>query len=166
MENSSLARQSSELTTTQTQSSQDLVLSKMLLLSAQVAGREILPGEVRLWSETFKRTNPATLELAFRNYLKTAKFFPKPGDIWDCIEQIRGAVSDNREQVNRLEIEREQESAEWQAVSLKARQRLAQIADGAFLPARNSRAKIKAQAEQIAQKRQAAEKSQNVSTGK
>lgn len=84
-----LAKQQTGLTVTAPLSSQDLVLGKMLDLSAQLMAREVIPGEIRLWSETFKGTNPATLELAFRDYLKTAKFFPKPGDITERIEFVR-----------------------------------------------------------------------------
>lgn len=150
----SLARQNNALSTTEKASSSDLVLAKMLDLAGQVMGREVHPGEIRLWSETFKDVNPKTLEVAFRNYLKLGKFFPKPGDIWEQIENIRGAMaSANNAPFHRSEIEREQDTPEWQAASTRARQTLARIAGKGFPAESNGREKIKQQYEAIKAKR-------------
>jgi hypothetical protein len=96
------------------------------------------------------------------------KFFPKPGDIWERIENIRGAITEQREPVHRSEIEQEQESPEWQKASLRARLTLAKMAEGVFNPKRNTRKQLKQQAAELMKKREskrAAAPSQNSSTG-
>jgi gamma-glutamyltranspeptidase len=84
-----LAKSQNELSVTGKPSSQDLVLARMLDLSAQITRQEVQPGEVRFWQETFKTESPEMLEWAFREYLKTAHFFPKPGDIQELIDAKR-----------------------------------------------------------------------------
>jgi len=78
-----------ELRETEKPSSPDLVLARMLDLAAQITRQEVQPGEIRFWSETFQNERPQLLEWAFREYLKTAQFFPKPGDIDKLLKDIK-----------------------------------------------------------------------------
>lgn len=62
-------------------------------------------------------------------------------------------IEENKIKHDRTKLEIEQESKEWQASSQRARQVLAKIAEGAFEPNRNSREKLKQQAQELLAKR-------------
>jgi len=70
------------------------------------------------------------------------------------------------QRVDPVKTKAEQETPEWLAASLKARELLGKIASGEHRRPTNTREQIKAQAEQIAQKRQGVVQSPSSSTGK
>ena len=125
-----LAKSKNELNATGKPSSQDLVLARMLDLAAQITRQEVQPGEVRFWQETFATERPEMLERAFREYLRKAKYFPKPGDIQELIDRWRNEMAQYQSPKgpSREETEREQSSPEWQEASRIAREKLAEIA--------------------------------------
>lgn len=84
-----LVKSKNELGVTGKPSLQDSVLLRMLDLAAQITRQEIQPGEARFWQETFQNERPEMLEWAFREFLKTAHFFPKPADIQELIAAKR-----------------------------------------------------------------------------
>jgi hypothetical protein len=108
-----------------------LTLPRLLDLAAQLMKVEIAPAEARFWSEMFRNESPEMLEWAFREYLRTAKFFPKPADITLLIADRKTAIRAMRQEyrpIDREALLREQESPEWQAASAEARALLARIA--------------------------------------
>ena len=74
-----IVKQSNALSTTEQQSSK--VLAEMLMLCAQMQGRDLLPGEIRVWQREFTEVRPEKLEWCFRKHLTQSQFFPKPADI-------------------------------------------------------------------------------------
>jgi hypothetical protein len=79
----------------------------------------------------FKDETEEMLEWAFCEYLKTAKFFPRPSDIRGLIvAKSASAAAQAREYkpINRTDVEREQDTPEWEAASAAARAVLAKIA--------------------------------------
>ena len=70
------------------------------------------------------------------------------------------------QRVDPVKTKAEQETPEWLAASLKARELLGKIASGEHRRSTNTREQLKAQAEQIAQKRQGFVQSPSSSTGK
>lgn len=48
-----------------------------------------MPGEVRLWQQTFSSVNPEKLEWCFREHMRASDFFPKPSDIATQIDRYR-----------------------------------------------------------------------------
>jgi hypothetical protein len=87
-----LARRKSELVKTAAPSSMDLVLAQNLDRISQIYKTEQLPGEIRVWQNSFAKEPPETVAWAFAEYFKTGKFPPKPADIAAMIEQRRGAT--------------------------------------------------------------------------
>lgn len=136
MEDRSLEKSRNGLSKTGKPSSQDLVLARMLDLAAQVMRQEVMPGEVRFWSETFSKENPEMLEWAFREYLRGAEFFPKPSQIAALIERKRAAMVPHHTKPlpSREETDREQATPEWEEWSKKARETLARIAGKTVIP--------------------------------
>lgn len=116
------------LSVTEKLSSQDLVLMRMLDLAAQITRQEVMPGEIRFWSETFRKECPEMLEWAFSEYLRTAQFFPKPGDIEALLERRRAAVLNHYKPIDRAAVATEQATPEWEEVTRQARETLARIA--------------------------------------
>jgi hypothetical protein len=120
-----LVKQSNALSATGKSSSQQhVVLLRMLDLASQIAGKELMPAESRFWLESFQNERPEMLEWAFHEYLRAAKFFPKPGDITELIEQKRSsqaAALPAYKPIDREATDREQATPEWQALSEKCR---------------------------------------------
>jgi len=80
-----LAKSNSALTTTEKQSSRDLVLARMLDLVSQIYGGERFPGEVRVWQRCLREKSPEVIEGAFLVYFERGKFPPKPADIMELV---------------------------------------------------------------------------------
>lgn len=84
---SELVPSKKELNVTGKPSSLDSVLLKMLDLAAQITRQEIQPGEANFWKEAFRGESPERVEAAFKQYLKTADYFPKPGNIREILDR-------------------------------------------------------------------------------
>jgi len=107
------------------------------------------------------------LEAGFAEYFGTGRFFPKPADIKEIIRVRRASTFvQTYVPIDREKTRQEQETSEWKASAEKARRKLAELAGRTFDPVQNSKETIKAQAEQIAQKRQGVVPSPSSSTGK
>lgn len=115
MENK-LVKQSNALSVTAPRSSQDLVLVRMLDLAAQMFQRELMPGESRVWQETFKKSRPELIEAAFVEYFRGGKFFPKPADIIDLMGQVADAANQIHEPIDKNALAAEQSTPEYQAL--------------------------------------------------
>lgn len=79
--------------------------------------QEVLPGEVRVWSETFKTERPEMIESGFMEYFKEGKFFPKPADIRATIALMRGAIVSNFVSVDQEALAMEKSTPEYQALA-------------------------------------------------
>lgn len=65
-------------------------LNKLLLLACQATGKDLMPGEQRLWEACLAGKSIQEIEQGFKAYFsqpKDAVFFPKPGEVLSCIEK-------------------------------------------------------------------------------
>jgi hypothetical protein len=114
-----LAKRRSEYLGTAQPSSRDLVIAQMLDLAGQIHRQEVLPSEVKFWSEAFKNEKPESLAWAFREHLRTGKFFPKPADITELLERRRLAFRSTFVPVDRKRTEEEQSTPEFKELQAK-----------------------------------------------
>jgi hypothetical protein len=129
-------------------------LAMMLEEAAQVYQSEILPGQMRVWLECFRRERPEMLKAAFGEYFRTGKFFPKPADIREIIEARRVAYrARDYQPIDHAKTEQDQATPEWQEISEKARKLLAQLAGRQFDPKANGRELLKMQAAELQKRR-------------
>lgn len=91
------------------------------------------------------------VKLAKAQEVKIDRFFFQNGEYTN----IRPSRKDPRDdyKIDREKTKQEQETEEWLIASLRARTRLAEIADGKYLPRRNSKEIIKQQAQELLAKR-------------
>lgn len=84
-----LVRQKGELTTTQT--SLTSCLKKLLFLAAQSTGKDLMPGEERLWLVALAGKSPEQVTRGFRDFFceprEDGVFMPKPQEILGLIER-------------------------------------------------------------------------------
>lgn len=91
----------------------DLILAQCLNKIVLLYKTALLPGEVRIWKESFDGEREEMLEWAFGEYFKTGTFPPKPADIAALIRAKREAmpVEDYRgpsdDELARLRTDRE-----------------------------------------------------------
>jgi hypothetical protein len=76
----SLAKQSNAPLTTVEQSWKHC-LGRMLTQTAQLMGKELTSGEVRLWEQLLVGRTEAAIEAAFAEHIKHSTFFPRPAEI-------------------------------------------------------------------------------------
>lgn len=62
-------------------------LAEMLELAGQIYGREILPGEARIWQELLKGKSARAIEEGFQRHFSVSKFFPRPADILEVMAE-------------------------------------------------------------------------------
>lgn len=91
------------------------------------------------------------IKLAKAQEIKIDRFWFQGGEYTN----IRPSRKDVREdyKIDREKTRQEQDTEEWLIASLRARTRLAEIADGKYLPRRNSKEIIKQQAQELLAKR-------------
>lgn len=130
-----IAKRRSEYLGTGQPSSKDSVIARMLDLAGQIHRQDVTAAEVRFWSEEFKNEKPVVLEWAFREHLRTGKFFPKPGDITDLIERRRLALRANTyTPIDRAATDAEQADPEWEEIAKQARAKWAEICGKTKMP--------------------------------
>lgn len=112
MENKLAASSTNALSATRRQLC-EASLGKMLLLAAQISGRDLETHEALLWKELFREQPAKAVEWAFAQVLKTSKFFPKPADVQEQIE------------IYQEKRRAESEASEWEEYKRKEREYLA-----------------------------------------
>jgi hypothetical protein len=69
-----------------TRSESEQLLREWIVKFAEIAERELTSVWVDLWVEALRDLEPEWIEFGCRAYLRSMKFFPKPGDIRELIE--------------------------------------------------------------------------------
>lgn len=88
----SLPEPKNELAIIGSPSSLDLVLAEKLDQVSQVYKTEMMPGEVRVWKQTFEKERPEALAWAFRQYFREGIYPPKPVDLARLIRAQRESL--------------------------------------------------------------------------
>lgn len=98
MNDQSLVKRSSAIETTTKHSSGDSALLKLLRTTAVTMGKEFREDEVQLWKELLADQPQAGLEWAFREHIRTSKFFPKPAEIIELVSSWKAKITDAAKQ--------------------------------------------------------------------